>query len=222
MPISEAVRRLPPETVYVRPSMVRYARVSRQIMGVLETISPLVEKVSIDEAFLDVSGLERLVGPPEVIGQRAKAAIREAVDLTASVGIGPNRLIAKHDHALLALLYNTGACIQEAPSLCPNNAWLDSPAHVKLYGKGRKERICPLWSETAELLAALRKRQPRPDQEPLFVNRYGRPLGAAGVRYKLAEYVRAAAKELPSPRQKRVSPHRFRHYSESRTMPSSA
>jgi DNA polymerase-4 len=95
MPISEAVRRLPPETVHVRPSMERYARVSRQIMQVLESISPAVEKVSIDEAFLDVSGLGRLMGPPEVIGQQAKARIREAVGLTASVGIGRNRLIAK-------------------------------------------------------------------------------------------------------------------------------
>lgn len=95
MPISEAARRLPPETVYVRPHMADYARVSRQVMSVLETISPLVEKVSIDEAYLDVFGLEQLVGPPEVIGQRAKAAIREAVGLSASVGIGPNRLIAK-------------------------------------------------------------------------------------------------------------------------------
>ena len=91
MPISEAARRLPPETVYVRPRMADYARVSRHVMSVLETISPLVEKVSIDEAYLDVFGLEQLVGPPEVIGQRAKAAIREAVGLTASVGIGPNR-----------------------------------------------------------------------------------------------------------------------------------
>jgi DNA polymerase-4 len=95
MPISDAARRLPPETVYVRPRMDHYARVSRQVMAALATISPVVEKVSIDEAYLDVSGLERLMGPPEVIGQKAKAAIREAVALTASVGIGPNRLIAK-------------------------------------------------------------------------------------------------------------------------------
>jgi DNA polymerase-4 len=95
MPISEAARRLPPETIYVRPSMNRYARVSWQIMEVLETISPLVEKVSIDEAYLDVTGLERLMGPPEVIGRLTKERIREAVGLTASVGIGPNRLIAK-------------------------------------------------------------------------------------------------------------------------------
>ncbi len=95
MPISEAVRRLPAETVYVRPDMERYAGVSRQIMGVLESLSPVVEQVSIDEAYLDCSGLEGLVGPPEVIGERTKAAIREAVGLTASVGLGPNRLIAK-------------------------------------------------------------------------------------------------------------------------------
>lgn len=120
-------------------------------------------------------------------------------------------LEGQRDYALLAFLYNTGARIQEALDLCPSNLRLDSPAHAKLFGKGRKERICPLWAETAELLSALRARQPRPDGEPLFVNRYGRPLGAAGVRYKLAQYVHAAAEELPSLRQKRVSPHTFRH-----------
>ncbi|MEW8097561.1 MAG: DNA polymerase IV [Candidatus Thiodiazotropha endolucinida] len=95
MPISEAVRRLPPETVYLRPSMTRYGEVSRQIMQALEGISPAVEKVSVDEAFLDISGMQRLIGPPEVIGRRAKAVILAGVGLTASVGIGPNRLIAK-------------------------------------------------------------------------------------------------------------------------------
>ncbi len=120
-------------------------------------------------------------------------------------------LEGQRDHALLALLYNTGARIQEALSLCPINVRLESPAHVNFYGKGRKERICPLWSETAALLAALLERQPPPEQEPLFVNRYGRPLGPAGVRYKLGKYVQAAAEELPSLRQKRVSPHTYRH-----------
>ncbi|MFC1364570.1 MAG: DNA polymerase IV, partial [gamma proteobacterium symbiont of Ctena orbiculata] len=95
MPISEAFRRLPPETIYLRPDIARYGEVSRRIMTALEAISPLVEKVSVDEAFLDISGMERLIGPPERIGHRAKAVIHEAVGLTASVGIGPNRLIAK-------------------------------------------------------------------------------------------------------------------------------
>lgn len=95
MPITQAVRRLPPETLYLRPDMARYAEVSRQIMALLAQISPLVEQVSIDEAYLDVSGLERLIGPPERIGERAKTLIQEETGLTASVGIGPNRLIAK-------------------------------------------------------------------------------------------------------------------------------
>jgi DNA polymerase-4 len=50
--------------VYVRPRMDDYARISWQVVEALETISPVVEKVSIDEAYLDVAGLERLVGPP--------------------------------------------------------------------------------------------------------------------------------------------------------------
>ena len=95
MPISEASRRLPPDTVYVRPRMSHYVEVSRAIMAVLQSISPLCEKVSIDEAYLDVSGLERLIGAPQTIGQRTKDAILRAVELSASVGIGPNRLIAK-------------------------------------------------------------------------------------------------------------------------------
>jgi DNA polymerase-4 len=95
MPISEAVRRLPPETVYLRPDMQRYAQVSRQVMQALATLSPVIEQVSIDEAFLDVTGLERLIGSPLAIGHKAKSLIREEVGLCASVGIGPNRLIAK-------------------------------------------------------------------------------------------------------------------------------
>jgi site-specific recombinase XerD len=117
----------------------------------------------------------------------------------------------QRDHALLALLYNTGARIQEALDVCPSNIRLTAPAQVKLYGKGRKARICPLWPETAALLKALLERQPRPYNEPLFVNRYGGPLSAAGARFKLAQYVRAAAYDSPSLRKKRVHPHTFRH-----------
>lgn len=120
-------------------------------------------------------------------------------------------LEGQRDHALLALLYNTGARIQEALDLCPRSVRLRSPMQVKLFGKGRKERICPLWPETAELLTALLKRQPQPDDEPIFRNRYGEPLGAAGVRFKLQHYVLRAAEKMPSLKGKHVSPHTFRH-----------
>ena len=94
MPIAEAYRRCP-DAVYLRPDKAKYARVSRQIFEVLGTLTPVVEPVSVDEAYLDLTGLEKLVGPPETIGREIKRRILEATGLRASVGIGPNRLIAK-------------------------------------------------------------------------------------------------------------------------------
>ena len=102
-------------------------------------------------------------------------------------------LEGQRDHALLAFLYNTGARIQEALNVCPEAIRFESPAQVELFGKGRKTRVCPLWSETVDLLRALLRRRPRADDQPIFVNCYGQPLSAAGVRFKLKQYVQAAA-----------------------------
>jgi site-specific recombinase XerD len=119
--------------------------------------------------------------------------------------------LGQRDHTLLALLYNTGGRISEVLNLRPSAVRLDAPAQVQLYGKGRKERICPLWPETAELLAELLKRSPCSDNEVIFRNRYGEPLGATGVRFRLKRYVRSAAETTPRLADKRVSPHTFRH-----------
>ena len=122
-----------------------------------------------------------------------------------------SKLEGQRDHVLLAVLYNTGARIQEALDLSPQAIRWESPFQVRLFGKGRKERICPLWPETVELLKALLKRKPRREDEPIFVNRYGNPLQASGVRFKLKQYAAAAGKKAPSLLSKRVSPHSFRH-----------
>jgi len=94
MPIAEAYRRCP-NAVYLRPNMKKYQQASRQVFQVLMNITPAVEKASIDEAYLDISGLGKLIGPPDTIGCRIRQQIHDSTDLTASVGIGPNRLIAK-------------------------------------------------------------------------------------------------------------------------------
>jgi len=130
-------------------------------------------------------------------------AILAQPDCTTSEG--------QRDHGLLSFLYNTGARIQEALEVRPQAIRFDSPACVRLYGKGRKERLCPLWPETVSLLRSLLRRLPRADDQPIFVNRYGAPLSASGVRFKLAEYVEAAAKIVPSLASKHVTPHSFRH-----------
>jgi integrase len=129
-------------------------------------------------------------------------------------------LEGQRDHALLSILYNTGARIQEALNVCPQTVRFDSPACVRLYSKGRKGRLSPLWPEPVSLLKALIQRQPRADEEPIFVNRYGPPLGAPGLRFRLAEYVQAAAKFVPRLTSKHVTPHSFRHYLPCLTMSS--
>jgi DNA polymerase-4 len=73
----------------------KYRRDSKRVMEILGRFTPLVEQVSIDEAFLDVAGSEPLFGPPEEMARRIKAAIRAEVGLTASVGVATTKLVAK-------------------------------------------------------------------------------------------------------------------------------
>ena len=94
MPMFKA-RQMCPHGVFISPRMNRYKAVSNTIMSLLEEFSPQVEPVSIDEAYLDISGCERLHGELWQIAMRIKQKIKEAVNLTCSMGIGPNKFIAK-------------------------------------------------------------------------------------------------------------------------------
>jgi len=94
MPVFQA-RQLCPQGVFTHPRMDRYREVSGEVMATLQEFSPLVEKVSIDEAFIDLSGTERLHGPPTEVGRILKNRIYEAVHLTCSIGVAPNRFLAK-------------------------------------------------------------------------------------------------------------------------------
>ena len=95
MPIGEA-RRLGPHAVCLGPRMRRYVEMAHVVRGVLHEFSPLVEAASIDEAYLDATGLERLFGPIENMGMRLKEAVREATGgLTCSVGVAPVKFLAK-------------------------------------------------------------------------------------------------------------------------------
>ena len=154
----------------------------------------------------------------EVLRVPFKKAVRRTTLYLESAEVSailaqPDRRTAEgqRDHALMSLLYNTGARVQEALDLRPQDVHFRSPAHVRLMGKGRKERISPIWPETADLVTALMRRQPRKADEPIFVNRYGEPLTASGFRFRLRQYVEAAAKMVPTISKKRVTPHVFRH-----------
>ena len=88
-------RKLCPQAVFVPPRFHRYSEISRQVMAVLERFSPLVEQASIDEAYLDASGLEHLFGPVRDMARALKDEVRAATGLTCSVGLAPVRFLAK-------------------------------------------------------------------------------------------------------------------------------
>jgi len=93
-PISKAWK-LCPKGIYVRPDMEKYERVSRLVMSVLSDFTDMLEQVSIDEAFLDVTGSERLFGNGPEIARKIKDRIQAELRLTASVGVAANKFVAK-------------------------------------------------------------------------------------------------------------------------------
>jgi integrase/recombinase XerD len=118
----------------------------------------------------------------------------------------------RRDYTLLATMFNTGARVQEIVALRIADLRLETPPQLRLFGKGRKERICPLWSQTAELLRTLvaERTEPGADQ-PLFINHRGGPLTRFGVRYILAKHCRQAREAMPTLATKRLHPHSMRH-----------
>jgi DNA polymerase-4 len=94
MPLFKAKEKCP-HGVFLQVQMKRYKTVSRKIMRLLKDFTPLVEPVSIDEAYLDITGMENLFGCPEEIARRIKERIHEETGLTCSIGIAPNKFMAK-------------------------------------------------------------------------------------------------------------------------------
>jgi len=94
MPIYQAKQKCP-HGIFLPPRMGRYKEVSKKVMAILRDFSPLVEPVSIDEAYLDITGSRRLFGEPQEIAREIKRKIKETVHLTCSVGVAPNKFLAK-------------------------------------------------------------------------------------------------------------------------------
>ncbi len=119
----------------------------------------------------------------------------------------------RRDFALLSLMFNTGARVGEIVALQVVDLRLTPPPSVLLHGKGRKERVCPLWPETAKTVRQLlEERGVLPNAVvALFLSHRGTPLTRFGVRFILKKYVRQAAQLRPSLRDKRLHPHSLRH-----------
>lgn len=94
MPMAAAKKRCP-QGIFVQGNHAHYREVSAQIFAIFARFSPLVEALSIDEAFLDITGMGQLAASPKAYAQRIKQAIYEETGLVASVGIAPNKFLAK-------------------------------------------------------------------------------------------------------------------------------
>jgi integrase/recombinase XerD len=115
------------------------------------------------------------------------------------------------DHAMLATLYNTGARVSEVAALRVGDATLGREASLRIHGKGRKERLVPLWKSTAATLRGWIAHAGVGTDAPLFPNRYGAPLTRAGIESRLCCAVGIATKRCPSLAGRRISPHTLRH-----------
>src|SRR5690349_445749 len=157
MPIGRAAR-LCPHAVFLPVDMEKYAAVSRQVMAILAAFTPLLEPVSIDEAFLDLTGTEALSGAGPTAAATIKARIAKELALTASVGVAANKFVAK----VASDLEKPDGLVVVAPG--DERRFLDPLPIARLWGVGRVaaaqldamgvQRIGQLASLSVEALAA--------------------------------------------------------------------
>lgn len=115
------------------------------------------------------------------------------------------------DRVLFGVMYNTGARVSEVIGMRRDDLVNAQVRSLRIRGKGRKERIVPLWKQTAAALAQWLKRLDAPPSDPLFPNARGQSLSRSGVEDRLAVAVEKAAESCSSLRKKSVSPHTIRH-----------
>jgi integrase/recombinase XerD len=117
----------------------------------------------------------------------------------------------KRDHVMLTTFYNTGARVSEITALRVADVELGRSPSIHLLGKGRKQRVTPLWRTTAKLLREWLAHVRPGSDSPLFPNSEGKTLSRAGVEQRLRVAVAHARQQCPSLRKRRVSPHTLRH-----------
>jgi len=122
-----------------------------------------------------------------------------------------SRWSGRRDAVMLAVLYNSGARVSEVTGLCVADVLLGRDSALHLHGKGRKERVVPLWKSTSKMLRTwLLGIDPKP-RAPVFPNRFGAPMSRSGVEHRLRATLSEAVSQCPSLAGRRVSPHTLRH-----------
>lgn len=170
---------------YVAACEPLHAQLCRKILDI-----PIKKTTTCPMTYLERDEIKALLGAPEL-----------------------SRPLGLRDLALLTFLYNTGARVSEAIALDVPDVRFDMPAQVLISGKGRKQRWCPLWTETIEKLKAYLQQRRLNDRspQPLFVNARGQRISRYGVNVIIQRHLRTAAKKQRSLERKQIGPHTFRH-----------
>ena len=218
MPLATA-RRLCPQAIFLPVDMPRYAAVSEELFRLLASFTPAIEPVSIDEAFLDLTPLVRSYDEAEALGRRIKDTIRQRLALTASLGLAPNKFLAKiasdlHkpdgltvvrpeevENLLLGLplerLWGVGVKSRERLA----KAGITSVAQLRRLSRAELRALLGVWGE--EVFDLIRGIDERPVAAPLPARSVGRELtfahdiaGEARVRAELKHLARMVASRL--------------------------
>jgi len=170
--------------------------------------------------FIATRNPEHLDLAQRVLGIPFKRARQRAIDYLEYEEIDAilkaiNRatLQGSRDYALLATMFNTGGRVQEIADLRACDLQLTKPFQVRLFGKGRKERYCPLWPQTATVLRAFchERNLDLRSESHLFLNHRGQPISRFGIRHILARCLSLACERAPNLGKKRLHPHSVRH-----------
>jgi site-specific recombinase XerD len=123
----------------------------------------------------------------------------------------PSTWSGRRDRVMFTVFYNTGARASEVIKMQAKDIHLERKASVHIHGKGRKDRVVPLWKTTTAMLKLWLMQFDHDPENPVFPNRAGKPLSLTGVEDRLRTAVRRASKFCPALQNRRISPHTIRH-----------
>jgi site-specific recombinase XerD len=132
-------------------------------------------------------------------------------EIRAILQVSGDSWTGRRDHLLFRFLYNTGARVSEATSVRVEDVQTHDYRAVQLHGKGRKQRVVPLWKETTHHIRAWLKNTALKPEQPLFPNRFGSAMTRTAVQQRLRLCVKSAEPTCRSLARQRISPHTIRH-----------
>ena len=164
------------------------------------------QQVNSGERFRRGNAIPTLIVAGHLVAYLTREELRALLDAP-----DPGTISGTRDRAMLHLAFAAGLRVSELIGVRLDQLELQGAASIHVIGKGRRERMLPLWKETAKVLRAWLAVRPGGDAHELFLNARGQPMTRSGFEYILATHAATAAIRQPSITSKRVTPHVLRH-----------